>query len=62
MSDLDYWTAALRKAEQELDAAATRTAINAAAKKLQLAKAELKRLQQAPTHQASGVALAAASS
>jgi hypothetical protein len=34
MSDLDYWTNALRKAERELDAATTRTALNTAAKNL----------------------------
>jgi hypothetical protein len=35
----------LYKAEQELETATTRTAINAAAKKLTRVKAELKRLQ-----------------
>jgi hypothetical protein len=42
MSDLDYWTAALKKAEQELDAATTRSAVNAAAQRLMRVKAELK--------------------
>ena len=40
--------AALREAEAELEAATTRTAINAAAKKLQRVKAELKRLGEEP--------------
>jgi hypothetical protein len=43
--DLKFWQKALREAERELDAAITRTALNAAAKKLMRAKAELKRLQ-----------------
>jgi hypothetical protein len=42
MSDLEYWTAALCKAEQELEAATIRTAMNAAVKKLILAKADLR--------------------
>jgi hypothetical protein len=46
----------LRKAEQELDAANTRAAINAAAKPVMLAKAELKRLKQEFTRQPSAVA------
>jgi hypothetical protein len=44
MDDLNYWTDKLREAEQELDAARTRTEVNAAAKKFQQAKAALKRL------------------
>jgi len=43
--DLKLWKKALREAERELDAAATRTTMDAAAKKLMRAKAELKRLQ-----------------
>jgi hypothetical protein len=63
MSDLEYWTRKLQEAEVELEAARTRTAVNAAAKKLQLAKAEVKRLEQkAPIRQASGAASSAASS
>jgi hypothetical protein len=46
MNDLTYWTAKLKEAERELEAAARRSEVNAAAKKLQLAKAELKRLEQ----------------
>jgi hypothetical protein len=42
MDDLTYWTRALRQAEAELEAATTRAAINAAAKRVMLAKAELK--------------------
>jgi hypothetical protein len=44
MNDLAYWTKRLREAEQELDAATTRTAVNAAASRLMRVKAELKRL------------------
>jgi hypothetical protein len=43
--DLKFWKKALREAERELDAATTRTALDAAAKRLMRAKAELKRLQ-----------------
>jgi hypothetical protein len=42
----DYWIKQLREAEAELEAATTRTAVNAAAKKLQRAKAELKALEE----------------
>jgi hypothetical protein len=45
MDDLTYWTEKLRQAEQELDAARTRTKVNEAASKLQRAKAEVKRLE-----------------
>jgi hypothetical protein len=41
---LKYWQKALREAERELDAATTRSALDAAAKKLMRAKAKLKRL------------------
>jgi hypothetical protein len=43
--DLKFWKKALREADRELDAATTRTALEAAAKKLMRAKVELKRLQ-----------------
>jgi hypothetical protein len=43
--DVKCWQEALREAQRELDAATTRTALDAAAKKLMRAKAELKRLQ-----------------
>jgi hypothetical protein len=46
--DCDYWTKALREAERELETATTRTSVNAAAKKLQRAKAELKQLEDVP--------------
>ena len=46
--DLTYWTEKLRQAEQELDAAGTRTAVNPAAKKLQYAKAQLTALEDMP--------------
>ena len=49
MDDLAYWTKKLQAAEQELDAATTRTAINGAAKRVMLAKRELKRLEQKAT-------------
>ena len=62
MSDQNIWTQALRKAEADLEAATTRTAINAAVKRMMLAKAELKRLdQKAPTRRASGAAAPATS-
>jgi hypothetical protein len=44
MDDRDYWTKKLREAEVELEAATRRSDVNAAAKRLQLVKAELKRL------------------
>jgi hypothetical protein len=43
--DFKFWTKELREAERELDAATTRSALDAAAKKLQRATAELKRLE-----------------
>jgi hypothetical protein len=62
MNDLAYWTKRLQEAERELDAATRRSDVNAAAKKLQMAKAELKRLERkAPTRPGSGVAVPAAS-
>jgi hypothetical protein len=45
MQDRDYWTKALQQAERELEAATTRTEVNAAATKLQRARAELKALE-----------------
>lgn len=45
--DRAYWQKQLREAEAELDATKTLTAINAAAKRLQRAKAELKELEAA---------------
>jgi hypothetical protein len=50
MDDLTYWTEKLRQAEQELDAARTRTAVGEAARRYERAKAEVKRLEieQAP--------------
>jgi hypothetical protein len=49
--DRAYWTKALREAERELEAATTRTAVNAAATTLQRAKAELKQLEMEPSEQ-----------
>jgi hypothetical protein len=40
---MEFWKKALGEAERELDAATTRTALDAAAKKFMRAKAELKR-------------------
>ena len=42
MDDLTYWTEKLRQAEQELEAAKKRSDVDAAARKLQYAKARLK--------------------
>jgi hypothetical protein len=50
--DRGYWRNALREAEAELEAAKTLTAVKAAAKKLQHAKAELKALGEVPTRPA----------
>ena len=45
MDDLTYWTEKLRQAEQELDAARTRTQLGEAARKYERAKAEARRLE-----------------
>jgi hypothetical protein len=45
MDERDYWTRELRETERELDAATRRSDVNAAAKRLQRAKAQLKRLE-----------------
>jgi hypothetical protein len=45
MDDLTYWTQKLRQAEAELDAAAKRSDVDAAARKLQHAKAQLRMLE-----------------
>jgi hypothetical protein len=47
MDRREYWTKELREAEAELEAAKKRIEVNAAAAKLQRAKAELKRLVEA---------------
>ena len=47
-SELEGLTEAVRRAEADLDAATTRSAVNAAAKRLMMARAELKRLQDEP--------------
>jgi hypothetical protein len=63
MSDLEYRTAALRKAERELEAATERSDVNAAAGRLMRIKAELKALERkASTRRASGAGAPAASS
>jgi multidrug resistance efflux pump len=45
MNPRDYWTRELREAEAELEVARKRTEVDAAAAKLQRAKAELKCLE-----------------
>jgi hypothetical protein len=47
MDDRAYWTKRLEEAERELEAAKGRTALNAASKKLQMARRELKQLDEA---------------
>jgi hypothetical protein len=48
MDDREYWTKQLREAERELEAATRRSDVDAAAKKLQRAKSELKALEVEP--------------
>jgi hypothetical protein len=48
VDDREYWTKQLREAERELEAATRRSDVDAAAKKLQRAKGELKRLEAEP--------------
>ena len=43
--DRDYWTKALREAERELEAATRRSDVDAAARRVQRAKAALKALE-----------------
>ncbi len=45
--DREYWTKALNEAERELEAATTRSGLNAAARKVMRAKQELKWLGKA---------------
>jgi hypothetical protein len=55
--NLAYWRSVLRQAEAALDAAATCSAVNAAASQLMLAKVQLKRLQgEARNHRVGGLA------
>jgi hypothetical protein len=49
MDDRDYWQKQLRQAEQEFAAARRRTELNAAAKRLQRAKAAVKALEAEAT-------------
>jgi hypothetical protein len=44
MDELIYWTTKLQEAERELEAATRRSVVDAAARRLMLAKRELKRL------------------
>jgi hypothetical protein len=46
--DRKYWLKELQQAEQELQAAARLSEVNAAARKLQRARAELRRLDAEP--------------
>jgi hypothetical protein len=46
--DRGYWQKALRQAERELEAARTLSALNAAAKRLMLARRELELLEHRP--------------
>jgi hypothetical protein len=48
--DLKLWKKALPEAECDLDAATTRTALDAAAKKFMRAKTELKQLEAEPAN------------
>jgi hypothetical protein len=54
MDDLAYWTEKLREAEQELEAARRLPDVNAAASKLQRAKARVRELRSRQSQQ-SGV-------
>ena len=47
MMNAAYWTEKLRQAEQEIDAAKRRSDVDAAAGKLQYAKAQLRALEEA---------------
>ncbi len=51
--DRDYWTKALNVAERELEAATTRSGLNAAARKVMRAKQQLKWLGE-PTGTSKG--------
>jgi hypothetical protein len=46
MDDMTYWTEKLRQAEQELDAARTRGALDEAASKFQRDKARVRELEE----------------
>ena len=48
IAGMDYWQTKRKEAEAELEAARTLSALKAAARKLMLARPELKRLEQAP--------------
>jgi hypothetical protein len=54
MNDFAYWTTKLQEAERELEAATRRSAVNAAARRLMLAKAGLKRLEPPRTAHSRG--------
>jgi hypothetical protein len=47
-ANIAYWRLCLRDGERELEAAATRAAMNAAASKVMLAKVKLKQLRASP--------------
>jgi hypothetical protein len=48
-ANIAYWRSCLRDAERELEAAATRAAMNAAASKVMLAKMKLNQLRASPS-------------
>jgi hypothetical protein len=50
MTDREYWTKKLKDAERELDAATSRTALNAATRQLMLARRQLKQLEAMCAH------------
>jgi hypothetical protein len=54
-ANIAYWRSCLRDAERELEAAATRAAMNAAASKVMLAKVKLKQLRASPRTAATAV-------
>jgi hypothetical protein len=53
-ANLAYWRSVLRQAEAALDAAATRSAVNAAASQLMLAQVQVKRLHGAAESESAG--------
>ena len=50
MTDREYWTKKLKDAERGLDAATSRTALNAATRQLMLARRQLKQLEAMCAH------------
>ena len=54
MSDREYWARELEDAQRELEAATKRNEVDAAAKRLQRAKSELKALEARPNRSIRG--------